>query len=208
MGVPIRRAGEGDRETVNRLLDEGFFRDPVSNWIFPEEEYRRRTHKVLMGAFLDTALAEGHVDMTDDGSAAALWLSMPAEPHSGSAQDASSDGHDSSDAARLREAIDPSNERIEQIARLTGEAHPTHRAHEYLMLIAVSPALHGKGLGTALLSAALDRCDRESRAAYLEASSPRSRALYERLGFTFMGRTVDLPGGPPMFPMWRDPQSA
>jgi ribosomal protein S18 acetylase RimI-like enzyme len=196
MGVPIRRAGEGDRETVNRLLHEGFFRDPVSNWIFPEDDHRHATHPVLMGAFLDTALTEGYVDMTEDGSAAALWLSVPDGPHA----------PDDDSPARLRAAIDPANERIEQVARLTGQAHPTHRPHEYLMLVAVSPAMHGTGLGTTLLTSALDRFDRESRAAYLEASSPRSRALYERLGFTFMGTTVDLPGGPAMYPMWRDPR--
>lgn len=53
----------------------------------------------------------------------------------------------------------------------------------------------------------LERCDREGTPAYLEASSARSRGLYERLGFTFTGRAVDLPEGPPMWPMWREPQA-
>jgi hypothetical protein len=42
---------------------------------------------------------------------------------------------------------------------------------------------------------------------YLEASSMRSRALYERHGYVFMGKTLDLPDGPHMWPMWREPQS-
>lgn len=196
MGVPIRRAGEADREAVNRLLDEGFFRDPVSSWVFPEEEYRRRTHHLLMGAFLDTALSEGYVDMTEDGSAAALWLSVPEGEHE----------EDPDGPAAFREAIDPANERIEQIARITAAAHPTHAAHDYLMLIAVSPALTGQGLGSALLTTALDRLDQESRAAYLEASSLRSRALYERLGFRPTGTRIQLPEGPEMHPLWRAPR--
>lgn len=53
----------------------------------------------------------------------------------------------------------------------------------------------------------LERCDRDGVPAYLEASSARSRRLYERLGFTFMGTTVDLPDGPAMWPMWREPQA-
>lgn len=42
----------------------------------------------------------------------------------------------------------------------------------------------------------------------MEASSERSRRLYERLGFAFMGTTADLSDGPrmwPMWPMWREP---
>lgn len=109
--------------------------------------------------------------------------------------------------ARLRAAIDPGNERIEMVGRLTGEIHPADRAHEYPWLIAVTPERQGQGLGTALIQSVLDRCDREGVPAYLEASNPRSRELYERLGFAFTGRTVDLPDAPPMWPMWCGPRN-
>ncbi|MGI5194924.1 GNAT family N-acetyltransferase [Streptomyces sp. CA-288835] len=196
MGVAIRRAGEGDREAVTRLLDDAFQNDPVSSWVFPDADDRRRTHHLLMGAFLGIVLEEGYVDVTEDGSACALWLPTPAEAH----EDDDEDG-----PAQLREAVDPGNERIEQIARLTAGIHPAGTAHEYLWMIGVAPERQGEGLGTALIQHVLDRCDREQLPAYLEASSARSRPLYERLGFTFMGSTLDLPDGPPMWPMWRDP---
>jgi GNAT superfamily N-acetyltransferase len=212
MGVPTRRAGADDREAVTRLLHEGFFHDPVSCWVFPEETHRRSTHGVLMGAFLDMALDGGYVDMAEDASAAAVWLSIPEGDHTGPSGDSdppqppgSSAPPAPDDAAMFRQAVDPPNERIEQIARLTAAVHPTHPAHDYLMLIAVSPALHGKGLGTTLLSAALGRLDRESRPAYLEATTLRSRSLYERHGFTSLGDPVALPAGPLMYPMWREP---
>jgi ribosomal protein S18 acetylase RimI-like enzyme len=195
MGVAIRRAGEDDREAVVRLLDEAFQNDPVSRWVFPDAEDRRRTHPLLMGAFLDAVLADGYVDVTEDGSACALWLSMPA-----GAGEEDEDG-----PAELREAVDPGNERVELVGRLTGEVHPADRAHEYLWMIAVAPGRQAEGLGTALIQHVLERCDREGVPAYLEASNARSRALYERLGFAFTGRTVDLPSGPPMWPMWREP---
>jgi hypothetical protein len=50
----------------------------------------------------------------------------------------------------------------------------------------------------------LERCDREEMPAYLEASSPRSRACYERSGFEATDELV-LPDGPPLWPMWRRP---
>jgi GNAT superfamily N-acetyltransferase len=195
MGVAIRRAGEADRAAVNRLLDEGFQQDPVSSWVFPDEEYRRSTHRVLMGAFLDMALTEGYVDVTEDGTACALWMSVPAGEHG-----------DPEGPAQFRESVDPGNERVEQIARLMDAIHPKDRPHEYLMLIAVNQDVRSQGTGTALITSVLERCDREGLSAYLEASSARSRGLYERLGFTFLGTPVELPDGPYMYPMWREPQ--
>ncbi|MGV9272857.1 GNAT family N-acetyltransferase [Streptomyces griseosporeus] len=196
MGVAIRAAGEGDRELVIRLLDEAFQDDPVSSWVFPGADHRRRTHHRLMAAFTDIVLAEGRVDLTEDGSACALWLSVPAGEH------ADDDG-----PALLREAADPANERVELIGRLTAGIHPAHRAHEYLWMIGVAPGRQGEGLGSALLAHVLDRCDRDGVPAYLEASSARSRALYARLGFaTLTERVLDLPDGPRMWPMWREPR--
>jgi GNAT superfamily N-acetyltransferase len=197
MGVAIRTAGAGDRELVARLLDEAFQDDPVSGWVFPGEEHRRAAHPGLMAAFTDIVLADGRIDVTEDGSACALWLSVPAGEHEGDAED---DG-----PARVREAVDPDNERVELIGRLTAGIHPAGRAHEYLWMIGVVPQRQGEGLGTALIESVLDRCDREGLPAYLEASSDRSRRLYERLGFTLLDRPLDLPDGPRMWPMWREP---
>ncbi|MET7702901.1 GNAT family N-acetyltransferase [Streptomyces sp. NPDC005485] len=203
MGVAIRAVGEDDREAVIRLLDEAFHDDPVSGWVFPGEEHRRAAHPRLMAAFVDIVLAEGRIDVAEDFTACALWLPTPAADDE--SEGGSDDGQDES-AAELREAVDPDNERVEQIVRLTAEVHPQGRAHEYLWMIAVAPDRQGQGLGTAIMQPVLDRCDREGLPAYLEASSARGRVLYERLGFAFMGRTVDLPDGPHMWPMWREPQ--
>jgi RimJ/RimL family protein N-acetyltransferase len=207
MGVAIRTADEGDRELVVRLLDEAFQDDPVSGWVFPGDEYRRTTHHRLMAAFTEIVLAEGRIDVTKDESACALWLPVPAEEHEQHEQHEDRDQHDVDDGpARLRDAIDPRNERIELIGRLTAEIHPADRAHEYLWMIGVTPERQGAGIGTALVQHVLDRCDREGLPAYLEASNARSRALYERLGFELAGRPLDLPDGPRMWPMWREPR--
>ncbi|MEU5392107.1 GNAT family N-acetyltransferase [Streptomyces tibetensis] len=205
MGVAIRTAGAGDRELIVRLLDEAFQDDPVSGWVFPGVEERRAKHPGLMAAFTDIVLAAGRIDVTEDGSACALWLSMPAD---GEHDDPA--GHDGATEdegpAQVREAVDPDNERIEMIGRLTAAIHPTGRPHEYLWMIGVAPGRQGEGLGTALIEAVLDRCDREALPAYLEASSARSRKLYERLGFEPVGPVLDLPDGPAMWPMWREPK--
>ncbi|MGW8793032.1 GNAT family N-acetyltransferase [Streptomyces althioticus] len=203
MGVAIRTAGGDDRELVVRLLDEAFQDDPVSSWVFPGAEYRRATHYRLMAAFTDATLADGRVDLVEDGSACALWMSVPAEDPGHGEADGGED-----EFAGLRHAVDPDNERVEMIGRLTAGIHPQGRAHEYLWMIGVAPGRQGEGLGTALIGTVLDRCDREGRAAYLEASSERSVRLYRRLGFELTGEPLRLPDGPLMYPMWREPRDA
>jgi GNAT superfamily N-acetyltransferase len=84
-------------------------------------------------------------------------------------------------------------------------SEPKRPPHYYLPIIGVDPQWQGRGLGAALLAPVLDRCDRERVPAFLEASSPRSRALYERHRFSVLeefklGRTA-----PPMWRMWREP---
>ncbi|MGW6900195.1 GNAT family N-acetyltransferase [Streptomyces sp. NBC_01727] len=196
MGVRIRQAETEDREQVVRLLDEAFHHDPVSGWVFPDEAHRRAVHGKFLGVFVDVTLAEGRIDLLEDGTAVALWLPVPAGAPT----------EEDTTPALMRATADPDNERAELVGRLTGAIHPHDRAHEYLLMIGVSPDRQGEGIGAALIADVLERCDRDGVPAYLEASSARSRRLYERLGFTFMGATVELPDGPSMWPMWREPQ--
>lgn len=199
MGLEIRQAGPSDRDAVARLLDEAFRTDPVSSWVFPDPEHRAAVHGKFLGVFVDVALAEGRIDYAVDGSAAALWLRIPAvDPEAEHVEDEI--------PAKMRAVADPDNERCELVGRLTGEVHPMAEEHEYLLMIAVAPGRQGEGLGTELIRPVLERCDREGVPAYLEASSERSKGLYERLGWQFTGEAVRLPDGPLMWPMWRKPQ--
>ncbi|MGI5527127.1 GNAT family N-acetyltransferase [Streptomyces syringium] len=213
----IRRARKEEREEISRLLGEAFMADPVSGWVFPDEEHRRAVHPRFFGVFLDAALRDGWVDVMEDHSAAALWLPVMVGEPAGDGTDAGSgsgsgggsgdgegDGHDEMTEALA--AADPGNERTRIVGELTALAHPMDRSHYYLPNIVAAPGRTGEGRGSALLEAVLERCDREGMPAYLEASNTRSKALYERHGFVFTGRTVDLPGGPPMWPMWREPR--
>jgi GNAT superfamily N-acetyltransferase len=67
------------------------------------------------------------------------------------------------------------------------------------------PEGQGRGLGSRLIVPVLRRCDRESMPAFLEASTERNGALYERHGFAVSGR-FSMPGrGPELRQMWREP---
>jgi predicted N-acetyltransferase YhbS len=71
------------------------------------------------------------------------------------------------------------------------------------VFLGVVPGMQGRGLGGALLRERLATADTEGLPAYLEASSPGSKALYERHGFRCVGDPVRLPDGPDIWPMWR-----
>ena len=47
--------------------------------------------------------------------------------------------------------------------------------------------LLAEGLGSALLTEGLSRCDQEHMPAYLESSNSANAALYQRLGFKALG---------------------
>jgi ribosomal protein S18 acetylase RimI-like enzyme len=81
--------------------------------------------------------------------------------------------------------------------------HPKRPSHWYLAVMGVAPEWQGRGLGTALMQPGLKEIDAAGLPAYLETSTPRARALYERHGFAVTGE-INVPvGGPPIWLMWR-----
>jgi GNAT superfamily N-acetyltransferase len=80
--------------------------------------------------------------------------------------------------------------------------------HFYVRTIGVRTAMQGQGVGSMLMQPTLEKADSAGLPTYIEASSERSAALYERLGFLHLG-VFDLPeGGPPVWPMRRAAPSA
>ena len=71
MGVRIRRAEQRDRDQVVRILDEAFHHDPVSSWVFPDEEHRRAVHGRFLGVFADVTL---------EGAVSTCWRTVRRRP--------------------------------------------------------------------------------------------------------------------------------
>jgi ribosomal protein S18 acetylase RimI-like enzyme len=190
----LRYAHPADFPRLSALMGSAFQRDPVSQWLFPNDTDRAVRHPAFFAVFLEQALLHGSVLRTVDFRAVALWLKVDAPepvPDSGRMPDA------------LIEACGPNYDRFETLGRLMGEHHPKPVPHAYLTFIAVAPEVWGQGLGTALLRHKLAQLDLAGMPAYLEASSMRSRGLYERHGFEAGDRQISLPDGPSLYPMWR-----
>jgi ribosomal protein S18 acetylase RimI-like enzyme len=140
-------------------------------------------------------LEDGEIYTTEDRSGTALWL--PATAH-----------HE--DQPGLGEVYEPILEadyvkRIAAFDERSTANHPDHEDHFYLPFIAVRPQFFGQGIGTALLRDRLTALDSQGLPTYLEASNSDSARLYERLGYKRLDRTTDMPDGPSLYPMWRNP---
>lgn len=62
--------------------------------------------------------------------------------------------------------------------------------------IAVEPAAHGRGIGSALIEFGLSRAHADGHGVLLETGNPRNLPFYERHGFRVVG-DGDAPGGGP-----------
>src|SRR5262249_12337456 len=95
------------------------------------------------------------------------------------------------------------SERLVEVARLIDEHHPPG-TYYYLQFLGVVPERQGQGVGSAMLSHVLERSDREGVPAFLDATSSRNRAFYERHGFATTNE-LTIAGGPMLWQMHRQP---
>jgi GNAT superfamily N-acetyltransferase len=198
----VRGIGVGDATGVIDTLTLAFLDDPVMTWVFRDASRRRAQLSALWrhlatGVYLPaggcTALAEPGAEV----AATALWR-PPDAPENQYFEE-----HIEDLVTDLGEDL----ARLGTVGDLMGEHHP-EEPHWYLLALGTRPERQGHGLGARLLGHTLTELDRSGTAAYLEATSPRSRALYERHGFEVTG-VIELPeDGPLLWPMWRPPARA
>lgn len=192
----VRCVEQVEMAAAVEVLAEAFDDDPVSRWLLPDRDTRHQLHRSLFRPFVEMALRSGEAQMVDDFTGVALWADV----------DPAADEAESTEwLERLRDELGAGPfDRFAAVHAQLEHAHPDHAPHSYLPFIGVVPVHRGFGAGTRLLRHRLDDMDRRGRAAYLTATSARSRALYERLGFRACGPAL-RPGGPPLLPMWREP---
>lgn len=186
----VREMTLADEQLASDILVLAFAADPVTRWTWPRPDVYLATMPRLVRAFGGRAFTCGGAHGVGDGAGAALWLAPGVEAD----QDALADVMQSSlSPVQLEGAL--------ALFQQMGAYHP-HEPHWYLPLIGVDPAQQGNGLGDALMSHALARCDRDSMPAYLESTNPRNISLYRRHGFEPLG-TIQAGSSPPIVPMLR-----
>lgn len=172
-------------------LTAAFVADPVMRWMYPEAHDYLEWFPKLVHIFSAVAFEDGTAYAADDYSGAALWLSPGKTPDEEGAQ------------ALIEESIRSDiRDDVYSMLDQMDSYHPNDGQCWYLPFIGVDASCQGRGLGSALMKHALQRCDEDGIQAYLESSNPANMSLYERHGFQVMGR-IDAGSAPPIHPMIR-----
>jgi ribosomal protein S18 acetylase RimI-like enzyme len=187
----IRRASADDVPGIASTLSQAFFDDPVFRWAYPNDDRRREVLPGVFSLFAEAFQRHDEVYLAGQIGGTALWAPPGQAPV------------DDELNQRLEQAAGADGERLFEVAGLIDEHHP-HGSYYYLQLLGVEPESQGRGIGSALLDHMLERCDREGTRAYLDATSPDNKRLYERHGFRASGKFAPE-GGPPLWSMWREP---
>jgi GNAT superfamily N-acetyltransferase len=176
----IKTAMASDEASIVGMVVLAFGTDPAARWLY-RDPHRYLTHfPSFVRAFGGKAFAHGSAHYVDGYAGAALWLPPGIHPD----EDALIGLFQRTVAARDQETMFAIFEQM-------GRYHPDEP--------------HCKGYGSALLTHALMRCDRDHIPAYLESSNPKNIPLYERHGFELLG-TIQVGTSPPIFPMLRKPR--
>ncbi|WP_433337192.1 GNAT family N-acetyltransferase [Spirillospora sp. CA-294931] len=197
-GTVVRAAGDDDVEALAGVLGRAFHDDPVTAWILPDAERRRRRLPAvyamqLRGVFLplgatDVAVRDGEI------KAGALWSPPNRWKVPISAQLRM--------LPRALRLAGPGFGRLVAVTSAMERAHPDE-PHWHLAEFGTDPDAQGTGLGRTLLESRLERFDSAGEAAYLE-SLDFNVPLYERFGFT-VTREVKIKNGAVFSCMWRAP---
>ena len=198
--IEIRTAAAAAVPKVAAALGDAFIEDPVFTWLLPGSARRESRLRTFFAAEIEQYVLPNGTVWTTSGYDGAVTELPPG-------------AWDMPSSVTLKDALKwmwVFGRRLAlamKVQRAMEERH-LREPHFYIRAVGVRTALQGQGLGSALMQPTLERADSAGLATYLEASSERSAALYERLGFLHLD-VLELPeGGPPVWRMRRPPPGA
>jgi GNAT superfamily N-acetyltransferase len=200
--VKVSRMTQDQISLASGVLARAFHDDPVTVWVIPDPQERERSLPGLYAAA--SALAErfGEAFVTGpDLLGAALWF-PPGRSELGT------DHFEAVGAADLagrlpRGAFGRFSSVMAYLDRLRRRDVP--QPHWYLSVLGVEPELQGRGIGGALLSPILERCDSTGLPSYLETQKQRNVLFYERHGFRVVVEVDEPTSGIRFWTMLREP---
>lgn len=193
VSVAVRTASAVHRTAVASMMAAAFAQGPVADWLIPDPTQRLRVYGALSRLVFDHAHRHGLVHVTDAYLGAAVW-----HTHDNAAQATLDDGG----TGEIVDAAGPDVAyRLGVLDAVMADHTPTG-AFAYLAYLGVYPTMQSRGVGSQLLRHQHHHLDTIGSAAFLVATSHRSRDLYLRHGYAVTD-VFDLPDGPPLWAMWR-----
>jgi GNAT superfamily N-acetyltransferase len=199
--IEVRTAAADAVPRVAAVLADAFINDPVLTWLLPGSLRLQARLRTMFAAEMEQyVLPNGGTVWTTsayDGAVTELPPGAWEMPKSATGKE----------ALKWMRAFGRRLSLAIRVQHATEERH-LREAHFYVRTVGVPTVLQGRGVGSALMQPTLEKADSAGLPAYIEASSERSAALYERLGFVQMD-VLELPeGGPPVWLMRRPPVGA
>ncbi|MBF6357207.1 GNAT family N-acetyltransferase [Nocardia higoensis] len=193
----VRRADAADVEAVGRAYAAGAQDEAVTAWVtegYPDVAAAFRAEHAPK--VIERAVREDEVWVA--GPEQEVW-SVSVWHHVTAVDRYEAEAREIAEMASTASRIRPMV-RLAAVTALVARTHPREFPHRYLQSIVTVPQHRGRGAGAAILAARLSEA---AEPVYLEASTERSAALYERCGFVRTGGAFALPdGGPVLIPMW------
>jgi ribosomal protein S18 acetylase RimI-like enzyme len=194
---PVRVEAASEIVTLAGVLGRAFYDDPIMVHLFPSSRARLAKATIAMTGEVHSYLERGEVWRR--GPAVALWLPPLDGPRPAPARPT---------VAALWRSWRFLGRRLphaRRLAALMEQAHPHDPPHWYLRIIGTDPDARGQGHASALLASMIDRLDADGLPSYLESSNIANLPLYRRFGYAELA-TIEVPGGPTLWPMWREPR--
>jgi GNAT superfamily N-acetyltransferase len=191
-------ATEADFEAALGTIVAAFREDPLWAWMFPDPERRAGQQATVFGLYVESALPNGSVWMSDERASAVAVFTPPG-------------GRELSEQAEarlepfIRETLGAlAPDRLETVERFAA-ALPEGPSFYYLSFLGTHPRSRGRGIGMGLLAELGALADREGRPIYLESTNPDNTPRYERLGFRGQTEFTTPDDSHLVTTMWREP---
>jgi len=203
MSEDVTAFHRSQKRLAARVLASAFLADPLYLDLFPDAGRRERVLQPMFSGLLTYALRYGVTHTTSDVAGVAIWLgpgntrlTLWRMLRTGMALPRALMGFDRT--AR------------ETFLRVMNGLDAEHRdrmpePHWYLWAVGVHPERQRRGIGERLLQPVLALADREGLPCYLEASTERSAAFYQKSGFETRATPSVLDDRHPMWLMTREP---
>ena len=193
--IAVTPAGPDRLATLGPMFGRAFVDEPMMRWPMGAFGDVADRFTRCFSRFLERALAFGLVWEAGEGTGAAVWI-PPGRFDTW-------DGHPWNQAG-IDALTDDGGRRYDAFWRWI-DAHGPEEPLWQLDSIAVEPAAQGRGYGTALIAAGLERARAHGVGVHLSTGTPRNVAIYGRSGFRVV-EEIDAPaGGPHIWFMRWDP---